>query len=78
MSLLFIAITLAAEIGIGAQWLAFAAIGIPFVHLARQLQQAYSLRWTTAVLRASLLSLLIVTIILPTFLIVLLGLGMFG
>ncbi len=78
MSLLFIAITLAGEIGVGAQWLAMAGVFIPFVHMTRQLKQAYGLGWVSATLRATLLSLLITSIILPLFLIILLGLGMFG
>jgi hypothetical protein len=77
MSLLFIAITLAGEIGVGVQSLALAAVFIPFVHMTRQLKQAYALRWRSAVLRAMVLSFFIL-IVLLLFLLALLALGMSG
>ncbi len=77
MSLLFIAITLAAEIGIGAQWLGIAGVVIPFVHITRQLKQAYRLGWISAVLRALVLSVFI-TIVLTVFLVLLVLMGMMG
>lgn len=76
MSLLLIAITLGAEIGVGASWLTTFAFVLPFAHLTRQLQQAYSLRWISALLRAIVLSFFIL-IILAIFLLTLLALGMF-
>lgn len=77
MSLLFIAITLAGEIGVGAEWLAIASIAVPFVHITRQLKQAYRLGWVSAVLRAMLLSVFI-TIVLTIFVVLLVLMGMMG
>ncbi|UZK65113.1 DUF3667 domain-containing protein [Sphingomonas sp. M1-B02] len=77
MSLLFIVITIAAAIGLGAPLLTFAAFAVPFVHITRQLKQAYRLRWWSAILRALILSWFI-TIILMLFLLILLALGMSG
>lgn len=77
MSLLFIVVTLAGAVGVPSGWLATASFVIPFVHITRQLQQAYRLRWRSAVLRAIVLSWFI-AIILTLFLLILLALGMTG
>ena len=77
MSLLFIAVTLAAAVGVSPAWLGTAAFVIPFVHITRQLKQAYSLRWLSAILRALVLSFFII-VILTLFLMILLLLGTLG
>ena len=77
MSLLFIVIALAAAIGVSDGWLVTAGVAIPLVHLARQMQQAYALGWTSAVLRTLLLSFFI-TIVLLLFLLLLILMGMMG
>ncbi len=77
MSLLFIAITIGASIGLSPGWLTFAALGIPFVHITRQLKQAYRLRWRSAIVRAVVLTVCI-EIVLMLFLAILLLLGITG
>jgi hypothetical protein len=77
MSLLFIVITLGAAVGIPGGWLAIAGLLIPFVHITRQLQQAYRLRWWSALLRAIVLTQFI-TIVLGLFLLILVAMGMMG
>ncbi|TGX54861.1 DUF3667 domain-containing protein [Sphingomonas gei] len=77
MSLLFIAITLAAALGVSSGWLVTAGLLIPFVHITRQLQQAYRLRWWSATLRAIVLTHFI-TIVLTLFVVILLAMGMTG
>jgi hypothetical protein len=77
MSLLFIALTVAGAIGVGSGALVLAGLAIPFVHIARQLKQAYRLGWVSAVLRAMLLSFFI-TIVVLIFLLLLILLGMTG
>jgi hypothetical protein len=77
MSLFFIAVTLVGALGLGHGWLPFAALAIPFAHIVRQLKQAYRLRWTTAVLRAVILSIFIVFIV-SIFLMLLVAMGLFG
>jgi len=63
MSLLFILLTLAGAVGVPGGWIALASTAIPFVHITRQLKQAYALRWWSAVLRACLLSFFIAFIV---------------
>jgi hypothetical protein len=77
MSLLFIVLTLASAIGVSPIILSLAALVIPFVHIARQLKQAYQLRWWSALLRAVVLSHLI-GIVLMLFMLILIGMGMMG
>ncbi|ATY32775.1 DUF3667 domain-containing protein [Sphingomonas psychrotolerans] len=77
MSLLFIVITLAAKAGVAPKWLWVASTLIPFVHITRQLKQAYRLRWWSALLRAFVLTHFI-TIVLVLFLLILLAMGMMG
>ncbi len=77
MSLLFIAITVGAELGVDGGWLMLAAFGVPFVHLFRQLKQAYQLGWFSALLRTLVLTGFIVVVI-TIFLILLVLLGMLG
>jgi hypothetical protein len=77
MSLLFIVITVAGKLGVSSGWLVAAAGLIPFVHIWRQLQQAYRLRWWSALLRALVLSWFI-GIVLTLFLLILIGMGIMG
>jgi hypothetical protein len=77
MSLLFIVLTIAAGLGVSAGWLLTAALIVPFVHVTRQLKQAYQLRWWSAVARAIVLTHLIM-IVVSLFLVILLLLGMVG
>lgn len=77
MSLFYIVVTIVAAIGLGGAWLAFAALLIPFVHVTRQLKQAYQIRWFSAVLRACVLTFFIAWV-LTLFVLILLALGMFG
>lgn len=77
MSLFFILVTVAATSGMTGPGLTLAALGLPFVHVTRQLKQAYSLRWPAAILRAMVLTFFI-AIILTLFLTILLALGMTG
>lgn len=77
MSLLFIVITVAATLGVPSSWLGLAGTLIPFVHVTRQLQQAYRLRWWSALLRAIVLTWFI-SIVLALFLLILVAMGMMG
>ena len=77
MSLFYIVVAVVAATGLGGGWLAIAALLIPFVHVTRQLQQAYQLRWFSAILRAMVLTFFI-TWILTAFVLILVALGMFG
>lgn len=77
MSLLFIVITLGAKAGVPSKWLGVAGTLIPFVHITRQLKQAYRLRWWSALLRAFVLTQFI-TIVLVLFLLILVAMGMTG
>jgi hypothetical protein len=77
MSLLFIVITIGAGVGVSSGWLIAASLIIPFVHVTRQLKQAYQLRWWSAGLRAIVLTHFI-SIVVSLFLLILLLLGMVG
>ncbi|MDV3458137.1 DUF3667 domain-containing protein [Sphingomonas sp. HF-S4] len=77
MSLLFIALTVARAAGAPYKMLGMAGMLIPFVHITRQLQQAYRLRWWSAILRALVLTHLI-AIIMTIFLLILVSMGMMG
>ncbi|MBO9622119.1 MAG: DUF3667 domain-containing protein [Sphingomonas sp.] len=74
MSLLFIVLTLAGKIGVPASFIGTAATLVPFVHVTRQLKQAYALRWWSAVARALVLSFFIF-FILAIFAVILFLLG---
>lgn len=77
MSLLFIAVTLLSAVGVSGVWLALMSFVVPFVHITRQLQQAYRLRWFSAILRALVLSFFI-WIVIALFLLILVAMGMTG
>ena len=77
MSLLFIVLTVAAKLGTPSGWVGIAALAIPFVHITRQLKQAYRLRWWSALLRAVVLTHFI-TIVLILFTLILVAMGMTG
>lgn len=78
MSLLFIVVTILGSIGVSSEVLIAATLLIPTWHMYRQLRGAYSLRRWTAALRTLFLLTMIVGIIAPTFLIILLLLGLVG
>lgn len=75
MSLLFIVITLAGTFGVSEGWIVLASLGIPVVHLFRQMKQAYELRWFSALVR-TLLLLVAIVIVTGVFLLLLVLLGM--
>ncbi|MCW3846605.1 DUF3667 domain-containing protein [Sphingomonas sp. LB-2] len=76
MSLLFIAITIAGTLGAPEWTIVLASLGIPVVHLFRQMKQAYQLRWFSALLRTIVL-MVFIAIIVTIFLILLVVMGMF-
>lgn len=75
MSMLFIVITLAGKAGLGEGWIVLASLGIPFVHLLRQMKATYGLGWLSAIVRTVILSWFIV-IVATIFLLLLVALGM--
>jgi len=75
MSLLFIAITIAATLGLPEGFIVAASLILPVVHLFRQMKQAYELRWFSALIRTIALLGAIVFIV-STFLTLLVLLGM--
>ncbi|WP_213982674.1 DUF3667 domain-containing protein [Sphingomonas sp. dw_22] len=77
MSLLFIAVTVLGAAGVSAAWLGTASFVIPLVHMTRQMKQAYSLGWPSAILRTIILCFFII-IILVLFLLLLVLMGMMG
>ncbi|MDF7777784.1 DUF3667 domain-containing protein [Sphingomonas sp. AOB5] len=77
MSLLFIVITLASAIGVPAGWIIAASLLVPPIHLFRQLQQAYSLKPVSAVMR-TIVMLWFITIIVSIFLTILVVMGLLG
>lgn len=77
MSLFYIVVAIVAAAGLGGGWLAVAALALPFVHVTRQLQQAYQLGWFSAFMRAWVLTFFI-TWILAIFVLILVALGLFG
>ncbi|HWU95666.1 MAG TPA: DUF3667 domain-containing protein [Sphingomonas sp.] len=77
MSLFYIVVAIANAIGLGGGVLALAAMLIPFVHITRQLQQAYALNWFSAIMRAWVL-VFFISWILAIFVLILVALGMFG
>lgn len=77
MSLLFVVIAVASAAGLGTGWIVAASLLIPFGHIFRQLQQAYRLRWWSALIRTVVLVALI-QVVVTLFLLLLVALGMFG
>jgi hypothetical protein len=77
MSLLFIVLTVGGALGASSKALGTVGLVVPFIHMTRQMKQAYSLRWRSAILRAVVMSFFIV-IILMLFLALLVLMGMFG
>lgn len=77
MSLLFVVIAVASAAGLDDGWIVAACLVLPFVHLFRQLQQAYRLRFFSALIRTLFLSVMI-WIVAMIFLALLLLLGMLG
>jgi len=74
MTLWVIVLTLAGVVGIGAGWVVLGALGVPPVHIARQLRGAYQLRWFSALWRTGAL-LAFSFIVLSVFLVALLAMG---
>lgn len=77
MSLLFVAIAVAAAAGLGTGWIVAASLLIPVAHIYRQLHQAYRLRWWSALLRTAVLIALI-QVVVTIFMMLLVAMGMFG
>lgn len=77
MSLLFIALTLAASAGLSGGWIATIAMVVPLIHIARHLKQAYRSSWGTTILRTMLLCVFIFLVLLM-FLALLALMGMAG
>lgn len=77
MSLLSIVLTIAGGLGLAMDAIATAALVIPPVHIFFQLKGAYRLGRWGALLRTFIL-LIFITLILPIFLLLLLGLGLTG
>ncbi len=77
MSLLSIVLTIAGGLGLAGDVIASAALIIPPLHIFFQLKGAYRLRRWGALLRTFIL-LLCISLILPLFLLLLLGLGLSG
>lgn len=77
MSLLSIVLTIAGGLGLAVGAIASAAMLIPPLHIFFQMKGAYRLRGWSALLRTSIL-LVCIAVILPLFLLLLLGLGLTG
>lgn len=77
MSLLFIALSLGSAVGVSSGLLQTLGLCLPFLHTTRQLQQAYRLSWTSAIVRSVILSHFI-GIILVLFVLILLAMGATG
>jgi len=77
MSLFYIVVAIANAIGLGGGPLWTVAVLVPFVHITRQLKQAYDIGWFSAFMRAWVLTFFI-SWILVIFLLILVALGMFG
>lgn len=74
MSLLFIAITVAATLGVSEGWIVAACLILPVVHLFRQMKQAYQLGFFSALVRTMvLLGGIVVVVTIFMLLLVLLG-----
>ena len=74
MSLLFIAITILAVLGVSTGWIVAASLIIPVVHLFRQMKQAYRLGWFSALVRTMfLLGGIMIVVTIFMLLLVLLG-----
>ncbi|QIG78463.1 DUF3667 domain-containing protein [Stakelama tenebrarum] len=77
MSMLFIALTLVAGLGVPMRWLALASLIIPPLHIYKHLKGAYRLRRLSALAR-TLLLLVFIQIVIILFTIVLVFLGLVG
>jgi hypothetical protein len=77
VSLLFIVLTVLGAAGVSTGWLVTAGFLIPFVHMTRQMKQAYQLGWFSAIVRTVILSWFI-TIVITLFFALLVLMGMFG
>jgi len=77
MSLLFIALTLLAQLGIGTGWIVTLGTTIPIYHIYRHLRGAYELKRFSAIWRTVVLS-FVIFIVLSLFLTLLMLLGTFG
>ena len=77
MSLFYIVVAITNAIGLGGGVLATVALVVPFVHITRQLKQAYEIGWFSAFMRAWVLTFFI-TWILAIFVLILVALGLFG
>jgi hypothetical protein len=77
MSLFYIVIAIAMAIGLRSGPLGMVAVLVPFIHITRQLKQAYDTSWFSAFMRAWVLTFFI-SWILVLFLLILVALGMFG
>ena len=77
MSLLYIVLSVGRAAGVSSTLLQLLGLVIPFVHITRQLQQAYGLGWFSAIVRSVLLAHFI-GIILTLFLLILLAMGATG
>jgi len=77
MSLLSIALTIAGGLGLAGNIIATIAMIVPPLHIFFQMKGAYRLRGWSALLRTAIL-LVCIAVILPLFLLLLLGLGLSG
>ncbi|RYY24474.1 MAG: DUF3667 domain-containing protein [Sphingomonadales bacterium] len=77
MSLLYICVAIMSTIGVSTGLVVSASLLIPFAHIARQLKQAYALRWWSAIVRTFVLSFFI-SIAVAIFLTLLVLMGMLG
>ncbi|MBB5711264.1 DUF3667 domain-containing protein [Sphingomonas xinjiangensis] len=77
MSLLFIVLSVASAVGVASDLVQVLAMIVPFVHITRQLQQAYHLGWPSAIVRAVILTAFI-GIVLSLFVLILLTMGATG
>jgi hypothetical protein len=77
MSLLSIVLTIAGGLGLAVSVIGSAAVFIPPLHIFFQMKGAYRLRGWSALLRTAIL-LVFISVILPLFLLLLLGLGLTG
>ncbi|WHU01456.1 DUF3667 domain-containing protein [Sphingomonas sp. NIBR02145] len=77
MSLFYIVVAIAAAIGLRSGPLGMVAVLVPFIHITRQLKQAYDIGWFSAFMRAWVLTFFI-SWILVLFVLILVALGMFG
>ncbi|MCD2323660.1 DUF3667 domain-containing protein [Sphingomonas sp. IC-56] len=77
MSLLFIVLSVGRAVGVSSGLIQTLGLFVPFIHITRQLQQAYRLSWTSAIVRSVILSVFI-GLILMLFVLILLAMGATG